>query len=501
MSLARKVAFTTIVQIIGRVVGLLVMLVTINYLANHLIVDGSAQTGFGQYTIVFTWVSVIGVIADFGLYSLLVRDISGKPKEQVADYIGSAIGFRLVLMILVMAVLGAAYFVLPYDSTVRLGIILGGLMAFSLLFTQAIAAILQANLATDRIVLAEIIARLCIVAGVIGVLQAGYGLLAVILVHLVGYLVGLLLTYLLALRYAPVPIRFNVRLWRETYPQFWPVAMVTLLSVIHFKIDALMLSFYRPAAEVGIYGIAYKLFEIAIIVSSIFATNMLPVITRYYDAGHHARFQHMVRRSSSLLVGLALLVTLIIFAYAPWFIAFVSQAEFIAAAQPLRILIIGLASVYIADLMVQGMISARYQRRLIWAYLLAIPLNIILNSYAIPHFSYTGAAVTTVITEAILVLAMLFTASRSITFRFEWAMIGRSLGAVLLAGGVTYGVYASVVPSLAEFLELTKLTQAAWLVVGSGVVTVLYVVSLWIFSGLSLPRLAQFVRLQGDTEV
>ena len=75
---SRKLVANTSIQIIGRFLTLLISLVTLSYIANHLLFEGSALKGYGQYTIVLTYISIIGATADLGLFTLVVREITGK---------------------------------------------------------------------------------------------------------------------------------------------------------------------------------------------------------------------------------------------------------------------------------------------------------------------------------------------------------------------------------------------------------------------------------------
>ncbi len=50
---------------------------------------------------------------------------------------------------------------------------------------------------------------------------------------------------------------------RELLGESLVLTMVTLLGLIHFKVDTLLLSVLRTPVDVGIYGVAYKLHEVS----------------------------------------------------------------------------------------------------------------------------------------------------------------------------------------------------------------------------------------------
>lgn len=432
MSIARKVAYNTVIQITGRVFGLLLTLVTINYIATFLVVDGSTLTGFGQYTIVFTFVSIIGTAADLGLFTLLVRELVGKTPEEAGAIMGGALWFRAVLFIgfLLLSVLLVG--LLPYDVGVKQGILIGVVIAFSMLFSQVIASIFQSQLKADKIVIAETVGKLFIMVATISVLRQGLGLLPVIWVNLLGQAVTLLVSYLMARPLARFVIRPNWVMWRTLLPQFWPIAVVSIMGLAHFKIDTLLLSFMKSAEDVGVYGFAYKLLEVFLIIPSILATNLLPVMTGMAE-GNAGQLVQVIRRAGLIMLLIAIPLTIFLLIFAPWLVVFVAHEGFSASVLPLQILSLAMLAIFLTTLLSQAVISVRAQKVLIPAYTLALLLNIGLNLYAIPRFSYLGAAVTTLITETLLLLVMMGAAGKAFKTSLSWPFLLRVTMAGVLA--------------------------------------------------------------------
>ena len=258
MSESRKIVANTTIQIVGRFLTLLISLVTLSYIANHLLFEGSALKGYGQYTIVLTYISIIGATADLGLFTLVVREITGKQPATAGRIVGSAIVFRFLLMIAALLVLAGLWQFLPYDAVVKQGIVLGVVIAFLMLFSQAVSTIFQANYLSSRIVISEIVGRLVIAILTIYFLRQGLGLIPVITANLIGNIVLLVVSYLLSRSITPIKISFDWALWKQTLPEFWSIGVVTLLGLVHFRLDSLILSFYKPVSDIGIYGVACR---------------------------------------------------------------------------------------------------------------------------------------------------------------------------------------------------------------------------------------------------
>lgn len=481
----KSVAYNTAVQIFGKVFGLVLGLVTLNYVANHLSIDGSTVKGFGQYSIVFAFTSIIGATADLGLFTILVREITTTPNEQAGKLIGNALGFRLLLMIATFLLVALALPVLPYAFTVKQAILIGVLIAFTMLLSQALAALFQAHMLTSKIVLAETIGRLVIIALTIAVLMQGAGLLAVVAVNLVGNLVILLMSLRLAARLTPIRVHFDFSKWKETAPEFWAIAALTVLGLIHFKVDSLMLSWFRPEAEVGIYAIAYKLIEITLILPAVIATNLLPSLStahRNLDTSTVVRIGRNGLTATMLSAGFVILILVLL---APWLIVFIANGAFVAAALPLHILIPALFCIFLSTILAQIVISIGRQRRLIAGYLIAVLINIVLNLIFIPMYSYQGAAVVTVITEFLMLAYTLWVVSTELASRVvHWGHLLR----LTIAGALTFALFWFVRDALLfpveQFEVAGKLTQLTQLVFSLAIVGLVFgVFTLALFGG------------------
>ena len=484
MSVGRKIVVNTAIQVVGRFLALLISLVTLSYIANHLLVNGSALIGYGQYTIVLTYISIIGATADLGLFTLVVREITGKEPETAGRIVGSAIVFRFLLMLITLAILGGLFHYLPYDLVVKQGILLGVVIAFLMLFSQSIAAIFQANLMSERIVISEIAGRLVIAILTVYFLHLGLGLLPIIGANVIGNVVLLAVSYLVSRPVNPIKISFDFSIWRQALPEFWSIAVVTLLGLIHFRLDSLILSFYKPVTDVGIYGVAYRIFDIILVIPAIFAANLLPVLTRLGDDRRQDEMASLVERSLSTLLMASFALGAIVIVLAPWIVVFITQKEFLSAALPLRLLTPAFVVLFLTTICASAVIAMREQKKLIGGYCLVVGLDIVLNLILIPRFSYVGAATTTVVSEAVLMVYSFYLLGRLLPiklFRLPLTQIGLFAVAVSLVG---WFIHQQVIPSLNQFEVMSRASQGGWLL-GTSLILILVAAGLFslIFKG------------------
>jgi len=80
MSLTKKIAVNTGWQMVGKVVGTFLGLIAIAILTRYL-----GRDGYGQYTTIYAFLQLFGILADFGFYIVLVKMISEKHVDQTEE--------------------------------------------------------------------------------------------------------------------------------------------------------------------------------------------------------------------------------------------------------------------------------------------------------------------------------------------------------------------------------------------------------------------------------
>ena len=126
----RKIYSNTIAQIAGKILTALISIVMIKILTNYLDI-----AGYGLYSKIYNYLSIFAVIADLGLYTITVRELSAHKDDEVMvrKISGNILSLRTLSGIIIIAVsllisLGLA----GYDSpTATIGIAIAGLFTLA----------------------------------------------------------------------------------------------------------------------------------------------------------------------------------------------------------------------------------------------------------------------------------------------------------------------------------------------------------------------------------
>jgi len=442
MSLTRKVAYNTIIQIVGKVITTVISLFLVAALTRYL-----GVAGYGEYTTIFAYLAFFGVLADFGFFWILVREIAN-PKADINYVASNILTLRTVLGLAVYVVAYFVSFLIPQYAAIRVGI---GIAAFSTLFlalNSTYVGIFQNKLRMDKAAITDVLGRIVILSLTLYLINIGSGLNLILWAFAVGNIVNLTASAWLARSYVKIRPAFDLTYWKAVFLQTLPMAVVLVLGLIYFRIDTFMLSLMKSSVDVGIYGPPYKVLEMILLLPTMFMGNIFPIITRYIHTNDE-KIHVVLQKSFDFLLILAVPVTIITIYIANPIIRIVAGGDFVVASTitpifgvaatsvlALQILIVAAAFSYISIIFNYLVISLGKQSKLIWPNVIFVLFNVLANFLIIPHYSYIGAALTTVLTEFLVLFFTWLIAKQNFDLRLKfnsiWKVALAGLGMVLV---------------------------------------------------------------------
>lgn len=407
-----KVAWNTGSQLLGKLVGSGAM-----FLVSILVARGFGAQGFGDFTKIITFVAFFYLLVDFGLNAVYLQRETENNKQKTVNHEedwGTLFGMRLlggtVLMFFVVAILAF----LPhgtdqgYTGMVRLGIIL---YSPTILIQGSIVsanAIFQKHLRYGSATLALVagnIASLVFVWIAVYALSPRVGVIGVTTALLFGYGVTGITSLFLAKRMEQsTRIFFDPKTAKALFFLALPLGITLLFNQIYFRIDSVVLALTRTTVEVGLYGLAYKVFELPLVIPTFFMNSVYPLLLAKQmtkDVGRRTYEMKMLLRKSFITLGLMSVVLCLTFWYAAPLLS-VIRPEFAQSAEPLRVLILGLPFFFLTSLLMWTLIALKRQIVLVAIYGGSMAINIALNNWLVPTYGYMAAAWITVFSEAIV---------------------------------------------------------------------------------------------------
>jgi O-antigen/teichoic acid export membrane protein len=364
--------------------------------------------GYGRFFYAFTFAALFAPLIEFGMDYHVTRMAAREP-NRAGEYLSGSMGTKTLLALVVVPLALAVAVALRHPPAMLALIAVALLAAWITALAGSYTAVFRAGQRMD-------LEARTLVAGRAGglvlsgaAIAAGRGLIAVAAAQAAGALIMFGLAARAAGRRALGPVAGAARrLWRELLAGGLPFALTGICVLIYFRIDAVMLEHMKGERSVGIYGAATNLLFSAMLISQALVTSVFPVIARA-DSLRDPATRDVLRRALTLSLAASLPLALGTAAVAAPLMRTLYGERYAGGATALSLLMATLPLLFATNLF-GHCLGARGRQRAVLAVAAAnAVLNVGLNLWLIPRWDYDGAALATLVTEALgLSLFLLF---------------------------------------------------------------------------------------------
>jgi len=426
MTLSSKVAYNTIIQIIGKGLATILGLAAIAVMARYL-----HEIGFGQYTTIITFLSFFGIIADFGL-TLVTAQMISRPGNNQAVLLNNLFSLRLISAVFFLGLAPLVVLFFPYEPIIKLGVAVAALSFFFTALNQILVGFFQKNLTMAVVAAAEVVSRTILLGGIIITAYLNLGLLAILVATVISSLASFILHYWFSRRFIKIGWQIDLTVWREIIKKSWPLGLTIFFNLIYLRADIFILSLLKSQHDVGIYGATYKVIDVLTTLPFMFAGLILPILTREWAGKNFLKFNQVLQKSFDAMIMSA--IPLIIGAQltAGPLMMLIAGEGFDRSGHILKILILAIGFIFVGCLLAHAVIAIDKQKNIIGAYIFTALTALAGYLIFIPRFSYYGAAWVTVYSELAIALFSLYIVMKHGKFMPNLTIILKSLAASLV---------------------------------------------------------------------
>ncbi len=429
MSLARTVGKNFAVQTLGRVLSSLVGLGLIIILTRTL---GPAT--FGEFTTAINFLQFFGVIVDFGLTLTLVVMMSkqGADESRVA---GNVLGLRMFSAAIIFTLAPVLVLAFPYTPMAKAAVAIGAIGYFFMAGAAMLVGVYQKHGAMWRATLAEVTGRVVLLVLTLIFAWQGFGILSMFWAMVIGNAIWLILTVRFAQKLIPLRPRAELVVWKDALSQSWPIALSIAFNLIYLRGDVLILAWFRESAEVGFYGVAYRLLDVLTTIPVMFMGLILPALTARWNTHDGEGFARLTNKTFDLFVLIALPIIFGTLATSTHIISLIAGPGFEPAAPLLNLLILAVPGIFLGGLYGHSIVALGLQRRMIWAYAITAFISVIGYVIFIPRYGAMGAGAVTVFSETLVAALTTITVMRHSGSRMDLRVTIKALVASLIMYG------------------------------------------------------------------
>ncbi|KAA8966020.1 oligosaccharide flippase family protein [Mycobacterium sp.] len=381
------------IQLTCRALGMAASAVSVAMTARYL-----GPLHYGQLTIAVAFVGMWMSLIDLGIGRVIVRRVAAG-RDDLERLVRIYNGLSLLYCVPLAAAAAASGLLLYRDRDVRVMVVVLSAQLFTAMMTTRLEPVFVATVRFSAVAISDLLSRL-VTLGVIGFLVAEHSeVIWFAVAQLIPTTLQVLIQGRAAARHISLrPIfapREAVNLLQES---LFPMG-VTVITVLYWRADGVILSLVSTHSEVGVYGLASSIALNTLVVAVFFLKSTLSTATELF-ARDVAAFAGFIRRSVELMYFLAVPVAVVGALLAGPLIRLFGNQAFVGRGTPtLALLFIAVGLRFVSTTLGEGLFASHRQRFWFWLSIATLALNVTLNLALDTRLGAVGAGVALVCTE------------------------------------------------------------------------------------------------------
>lgn len=455
----RSIATSTLWQLGSQAVTMVLSLLSIKFVTIAL-----SQSLVGNYQTVWGYLQIFGILADFGLYAVAVRELSQSKDPGVT--LGTLFVLRAVITFLSLgAAIGIAFALPGFRGTpLPIGIALAAFVPFFTLLSGMLRTLFQVRYQMHYIFLAEVCSKIIPVCLIGLSLLSGVRLsdnLDLYYIFLAFGGIGSLVLFLFSLRFAfglpEVHPRFS---WAEFFRILrlsTPYGLAFLMTTIYRQSDVTLIALLRPQdydMQNAYYGIVLRIAEVGFLLPTLILNSALPMM----DAGRENDRGDFLGKLLLSLLTLGSIVSLFSFFLARPIILLITRESYLStpllpgADTALQLMAFSMFLGMIITFCYYLLLNGHRWKWLLTLTTLSAVISVVFNSALIPQFGFMGAAITSVLAHLLLAIGLLIVSLRFTKIRIPFSQLCRWFTFSLVTGLTLFAMAPFITNSLSTIL-------------------------------------------------
>ena len=362
--------------------------------------------GVQQYGIFGFAVSLTGILCilfDFGIGLHSVRHIA-TDYDSAPKYLGNAIPLKGLFSIFGFFVILIVLIIMKCDQltiTVTLLITIEQIIKkFVELMTATFQAFEEGKFQGISNTLLNVLTFIFILIAI----YTDLGLYGISIAYIIANILALVYCYHVLTKHLTKP---NYELDKEFCKMITiaslPFAASVILSSIYYSIDMVMLTNIVGSYATGIYNATYKLIGVLTLFYGIYSAVIFPVMSKFFK-NNESMLLTLYEKSIKYLLLAIIPIAIATMYYSKDIIHLIYGHQYDAASSILSILIWTVCLLFVSGAG-NTLLNASYKDVTVTKiYAIAAVFNVALNFILIPYLSYDGAAITTVLSDVLIVI-------------------------------------------------------------------------------------------------
>ena len=297
---------------------------------------------------------------------------------------------------------------------------------------MVLQAVFQKDLKVDKVAIAEVVGKTLFL--VLALLAIKYKVDFTGRIFMAAMAAGNGAIFLLMIIFTKQRINLSLKInwpyWKHIIKAAIPMSLAIIFNRIYFKVDTLMLSVFKPASDVGIYNLPYKVLEVIVFLSIIFVGIVFPILAKYIK-NDIEKFKNAFKLSHDALLITAIPLIFGGYILAKPIITLLGGNDFMASVAVFRILLFAVVIMFLNALISHIIIAAGKEKDVAKIHFIGAILSITTNLVFIPLYTYIGASATTIFVELVMLVLGYWIVKKTIGYIPSFKIIIKSIIAAI----------------------------------------------------------------------
>ena len=367
---------------------------------------------YGILSFAISFTVLLGMGTDIGMSTFATREIS-KDRSKTHKFINNVLPFKIILSIALFIVTALILILLGYNKlTIEVALIIS-IETIFICMIKFIGGVFQAYENQKINSIGEMIAAILLLIFTFIVIMFDWGLIGVALSYALAYLIFLLhMIFNMNKSFGIPKFEWDFKFWKETAIKSIPFGLSIFFYTVYFSIDIVMIQMMAGDYATGLYNSAYKIVSVFAAFYVIYQYVIFPLMSKLYAENTDLlklSFEQAFKYSLLILLPISIGV----YFYSPYIINLIYSSQYALASPAMQILIWTVVFLFINGVATSLLNSIGKEVSVTKIYLVAAIFNIVLNYLTIPVWSYIGASVTTVLSEILILVLMMYSISKT----------------------------------------------------------------------------------------
>lgn len=472
----KQIASSTLWQVASQVTMAALSIVTVK-----LIAIGLTKELAGAYNTAYGFLQIFGILADFGLYAVAVREVSRVTGSEREKVFGVLLTLRILILCLSLGTALIVAWVIPawQGTPLPLGITIAAFVPFFTLLAGIVRTVFQVHYRMHYVFIAEVSQRILTVGLTAVIVAMGlrqstdpfyYHLF--LLFGGIGAILLFVFSVIFGGRLLRIRPQWDSAMIKRVFVQALPYGLAFLCTALYRQSDVTLIGLLRSdfALQNAYYGFVQRAMDMAYLFPTFLLNSTLPILSERSEKGEDTR--ELLGKTFHIILLLGTTLFLFAFFWSRPLMQLLTTDQYLSTiSQPgsdtaLHLLAFSMFFNGILLFAFYSLLTKNHWKPLVLTLFFGAIISITSNILLIPTYGFVGACVTSILTHVVLALLLLPQSIRSMpftygaTYVFQWILYTALLGSTLML--MTPFLTSSIVTAIGIIVAGGAMLLIAW---------------------------------------